>query len=221
MGSHDPFGYFKHKLWPKEGPRIKLAICLPTIKRWESPWFPYMQVAWHILFKSSWWGYNFSSDIILIRGMHIKLWACKIPKVPNLGISRLLARSPGTKWHLGASLMSKHKIYYKGEGGGFPQVWALVSLMNMWLLVVHPCTKMLQLRTNQLVVWFVQVCVTKWIVYQSSYSHFGTLACPSTPKVLQAKERTPTHYPYVVFTFGLNYESIKELGVHPKVLVES
>jgi hypothetical protein len=26
MGSHDPFGYFKHKLWPKEGPGVKLAI---------------------------------------------------------------------------------------------------------------------------------------------------------------------------------------------------
>jgi hypothetical protein len=26
MGSHDPFGHFKHKLWPKEGPKVKLAI---------------------------------------------------------------------------------------------------------------------------------------------------------------------------------------------------
>ncbi len=26
MGSHDPFGYLKHKLWPKEGLRVKLAI---------------------------------------------------------------------------------------------------------------------------------------------------------------------------------------------------
>ncbi len=24
MGSHDPFGYLKHKLWPKEGSRIAL-----------------------------------------------------------------------------------------------------------------------------------------------------------------------------------------------------
>jgi hypothetical protein len=24
MGLHDPFGYFKHKLWPKEGLGIKL-----------------------------------------------------------------------------------------------------------------------------------------------------------------------------------------------------
>jgi hypothetical protein len=26
MGSHDPFGYLKHKLWPKEGPGVKLPI---------------------------------------------------------------------------------------------------------------------------------------------------------------------------------------------------
>jgi hypothetical protein len=23
MGSHDPFGHFKHNLWPKKGPRVK------------------------------------------------------------------------------------------------------------------------------------------------------------------------------------------------------
>jgi hypothetical protein len=26
MGSHDPFGHLKHKLWPKEGPEVKLPI---------------------------------------------------------------------------------------------------------------------------------------------------------------------------------------------------
>jgi len=26
MGSHDPFGYLKHKLWPKKGPEVKLPI---------------------------------------------------------------------------------------------------------------------------------------------------------------------------------------------------
>jgi hypothetical protein len=26
MGSHDPFGYLKHKLWPKERPGIKLVV---------------------------------------------------------------------------------------------------------------------------------------------------------------------------------------------------
>jgi hypothetical protein len=26
MGSHDPFGHLKHKLWPKEGLGVKLSI---------------------------------------------------------------------------------------------------------------------------------------------------------------------------------------------------
>jgi hypothetical protein len=40
MGLHDPFKHLKHKLWPKEGPEIKLAIWLPTTKSRESPQFP-------------------------------------------------------------------------------------------------------------------------------------------------------------------------------------
>jgi len=36
-------------------------------------------------------------------------------------------------------------------------------------------------------------------------------ACPSTPKVLRTKERAPTPFLSVVFTFGLVVESIKEL----------
>ncbi len=26
IGSYDPFGHLKHKLWPKEKPRVKLAV---------------------------------------------------------------------------------------------------------------------------------------------------------------------------------------------------
>ncbi len=51
--------------------------------------------------------------------------------------------------------MAMHKVYYKGEGGDFPQVQAVVSLVSPCLLMVHSSTKVLQLRTNQLVVWFV------------------------------------------------------------------
>jgi hypothetical protein len=32
--------------------------------------------------------------------------------------------------------MEKHKIYYKGEGGGFPQVQVVMSLVSPNLLVV-------------------------------------------------------------------------------------
>ncbi len=36
--------------------------------------------------------------------------------------------------------MERHKVYYKGEGGGFPQVRAMVNLVNLNLpgLVLTP-----------------------------------------------------------------------------------
>jgi len=52
MGLHDPFEYLKPKLWPKEGPEVKLTIQLPTTKSWESPRFPFVQVVCHILLES-------------------------------------------------------------------------------------------------------------------------------------------------------------------------
>ncbi len=49
--------------------------------------------------------------------------------------------SSKTKWHLGDGPMARHKVYYKGEGGGFPQVRVMVNLVNLCLFVVRPCTK--------------------------------------------------------------------------------
>jgi hypothetical protein len=60
----------------------------------------------------------------------------------------------------GCWFYGQHKVFYKGEGGGFPQVQAMLSLMSPCLLVVSLCTKVLQLHGNQLVVWFVQVHVS-------------------------------------------------------------
>ncbi len=53
MGSHDPFAHLKHKLWPKEGPGVKLAICLPNIKSRGSTRFPYVKVMCDIPLESS------------------------------------------------------------------------------------------------------------------------------------------------------------------------
>jgi hypothetical protein len=141
MGLHDPFGYLKRKLWPKEGPGVKLPIWLPTTKSQEFPWFPYVHVACHIPLESFWKGYNFAFDLISIRGLHTTLWVSKVAKVLILGISRLPLGSLETKWHLGTGLMAMHIVYYKGEGDGFPQVRAVVNLVNLCLPVVHPCTK--------------------------------------------------------------------------------
>jgi hypothetical protein len=54
---------------------------------------------------------------------------------------------------------------------------------------------MLQLRTNQLIVWFV---IDLLVTFPSL--HLRALACPSISKVLQTKERALAFYPSVVFT---------------------
>ncbi len=103
MGSHDPFGYLNHKFWPKERPRIKLPIWLPTIKSWKSPWLPCTQMVCHIsLEKVLNNDYTFALELISIGGLHTKLWVSKIARALILGILEPLLESPGTKWHLSA-----------------------------------------------------------------------------------------------------------------------
>jgi hypothetical protein len=171
MGSHDPFGHFKHKLWPKEGLGVKLTnwqIDSQPLKVDNHPDF--LTCKWHSTYQ---WknldeGYNFVSDLISIRGLHTKSWAPKVVGVPAMGISGLPLGIPETKWHLGAGPVARHRVHYKGEGGGFPQVRAMMSLVNLCLFMARPCTKVLQLHSNQLVVWFVQVGVSDWSACQSS-----------------------------------------------------
>jgi hypothetical protein len=141
MGSHDPFGHLKHKLWPKERSGIKLAVWLPTIKSQELIRSPCVQVTCDIPLESSLnKGYNFVWSLISIGSLHTKLWGPKIAGVPILRISGLPFGSPETKCHLDVGLVEKHRIYYKGEGGGFPQVQA-VSLGSPSLPVACPSTK--------------------------------------------------------------------------------
>jgi len=75
--------------------------------------------------------------------LNTKLWGPKVARVPTLGISGLPFGSPETKCHLDVGLVERHKVYYKGEGGDFPQVWAVVNLVNPNLLVAHPNTKII------------------------------------------------------------------------------
>jgi len=96
-------------------------------------------------------GYNFALDLISIRGLHARLWAPKVAKVLVVRISGLPLESPKTKCHLNMGLVERHKIYYKGEGGGFPQVQAVVSLMNLICPWVVLAPKVLQLCINHYV----------------------------------------------------------------------
>jgi hypothetical protein len=50
-----------------------------------------------------------------------------------------------TKCHLDVGLVERHRVYYKGEGGGFPQVWAVMSLVSPNLPVIRSSTKSVQI----------------------------------------------------------------------------
>jgi hypothetical protein len=89
-----------------------------------------------------------------------KLSGPKVVEVPTLGISGFPFGSLETKCHLNVTPVERCRIYYKGEGGGFPQVQAMVSLMSLNLPVACPSTKVLKLCINQLIVWFVHIRVS-------------------------------------------------------------
>jgi hypothetical protein len=105
----------------KKGRKSNWQFDSRPLKVNESPDF--LACRWHATYcwKALNEGYNFALNLISIRGLQTMLWAPKVARVPTLGISGLPLESPETKCHLDASLMARHKVYYKGEGGGFPK----------------------------------------------------------------------------------------------------
>jgi hypothetical protein len=141
MGLHDPFGHLKHKLWPKERSGIKLAVWLLTTKSRESTRFPCVQMVCDISLERSQRGLQFFFRPHFNQRSAHKVMGPKVVGVPNLAISKLPFGSFGTKCHLDVGLVERHIVYYKGEGGGFPQVQAMVSLVSPNLSVARPNTK--------------------------------------------------------------------------------
>jgi hypothetical protein len=73
-----------------------------------------------------------------IEDVHKKLWVSKTVK--DL-ISRLLTWESQEKWHMGVAFVASHIKYFKGEGGGFSQVRAMVRFMSSCMHVAHLRTK--------------------------------------------------------------------------------
>ncbi len=96
-----------------------------------------MTYCWKALNKD----YNFALDLIIIGGLQAKLWVLKVAIVLIVGIPGLPFGSFGTKCHLDANPVERHKVNYKGKGDGFPQFQAMLNLMSPSLPVVCPSTK--------------------------------------------------------------------------------
>jgi hypothetical protein len=135
--------------------------------------------------------YNFASDRTSIENLLTKLWGFKVVGVPVGGISGLPLGSPEKKSHLDVASVESCRIYYKGEGGGFPQVRAMMSLVCPccpWLILAP---KVLQLCTNHFVwvvcrpVWVSEACQLFLVPSRSSNMPFYPSKCCELRNVLR------------------------------------
>jgi hypothetical protein len=127
--------------------------------------------------------YNFASDRIVIQGLLAKLWGSKVAGVPFGAISGLPLGSPGKNSHLDVASVESCKVYYKGEGGGFPQVRAVMSLVCPCCLWLVLAPRVLQLCTNHFVwvvcrpVWVTKACQLFLVPSRSSNTPFYPSKC--------------------------------------------
>jgi hypothetical protein len=61
------------------------------------------------------------------------------PDFGNFGTFNLGVSGQNDIWVLAPWLGIENTI--KGEGGGFPPIWAVMSLVSLCLLMARPCTK--------------------------------------------------------------------------------
>jgi hypothetical protein len=117
-----------------------------------------------------------------------------------------------TKWHLGVGPIARHREYYNGK------VMASPKFGLWWILWIHVCPWFVRAPkcanyalSNLLFGLYRSMWVIDLLVNLPSPHHI-ILTCPSTPKVLRAKECAVIPSLCTIFTFGFAIESIKELG---------
>jgi len=135
------------------------------------------------------------------------LWASKVVGVPNLKILGLPTWESLDKMTLAPWPNTKNTIRWlppsSSHGESCESMFVHVSSMH------QKCSN--YALTNLLFGLYKSMWIIDLLVIHPN-PHPKALARPSTFKVLQAKEQTPTLYPFVVFTFGFVIEFIKKLG---------
>jgi hypothetical protein len=194
MGSHCSFGHLKHKLWPKEGSGVKLPIWLPTRKSRESKLiYSAVDDVRYIVGKIS---TRATTLFQTAPRSEVCSQSYGVPKLQESWLARFRdshSGVPGEKNHLDVGPVEKCRVYYKGEGGGFPQVRVVVNLVCPccpWLILA---SKVLQLCTNHLVwvvcrhVWVSEACQLFLVPSQSSNTPLYPSKCcelGSVPRLL-------------------------------------
>jgi hypothetical protein len=130
----------------------------------------------------------------------------------HLGVPRqndiwVLVSWPGTEYTIRGKVMASPKS----------GLW--------WVLWVHGCSWLVRApkcSNYDLTNLYLGLCRSMWVIellVNLPSPHPRAPTCPSTPKMLRAKEHTATPSPFVVFTFGLETKSTKEFrGVSLDIL---
>jgi hypothetical protein len=110
-------------------------------------WFDFLDCRWRATYhwKALDEGYNFVSDLILIKSLHTKLWGPKVARILSLKILGLPFGNPKTKCHLDVNLVERHKVYYKGGKWWLPPSLGRGESCEFELPVVRPSTKSAQI----------------------------------------------------------------------------
>jgi hypothetical protein len=155
MGLHEPFGHLQHKLWQKERSEVKLPPKVgnqpnPGVCKWSATH------RWKALDK----GYNFSSDFIMIGGLHKKLCTLKVTRVPSVQISGLpLGQKAIRMWPpwRGAKYNIWGKVVASLESGP----WWVISIVSLESHMAYPSTK--GALESELTTLCLVKCICKWI----------------------------------------------------------
>jgi hypothetical protein len=130
MASHWQFEHLQPKLWAKEGPGVKLAVWLPTTKSRESTSSQRCLEKCNMALENFRWElqhwFKTRPDPSLGRGA----MAVQSSGSPAGTLSGLHFGTPNKMCHSDVAFATSCKEYYKGEGGGFPRVRAVMSLVG-------------------------------------------------------------------------------------------
>jgi hypothetical protein len=127
MALHEPFGHLQPKLWAKEGPGVKLAVWLLTIKSRESTSSRRPMGKCDMVLESSrgelqlWFRSCFNRTL---QSGDMSSQSLETPTWDSFGTPPWESRE---KEPFGCSLHGELQSILYGEGGGFPRVRAVVS----------------------------------------------------------------------------------------------
>jgi hypothetical protein len=204
LSSHDPFGYLKHKLWPKQRSRVKLTIWFLTTKSRKSPECTYVQVACHISLEICQRGLQLCFKSHLNQRFEQKVMGlqnCENLNFKNFETPKLGVSGQNDFWVLALWLSTENTI--RGRWWLPPSLSHDESCESMFARGLSVHEKCFNYTLTNLL---FGLCKFMWIIdllITHHNPHPRAPTRPSTLEVLWVRKCTPTPCPFIVFTLDL------------------